>query len=126
MPLQEYILKGVVNAALGQEQGSVSVLPMFVIINYVVCFVNNNDNDSNNYYYCWILLLIKVIKASDECGSSGGWLLSDTREVVWYSIAAPQESQSEKIAKVSYTWDSLLSCGKHLSSNVNSGKACRE
>lgn len=31
MPLQEYILKGVVNAALGQEQGSVSVLPMFVI-----------------------------------------------------------------------------------------------
>ena len=31
MSLQEYILKGVVNAALGQEQGSVSVLPMFVL-----------------------------------------------------------------------------------------------
>ena len=91
----------------------------------MVCFVNNNDNDSNNYYYCWILVLIKVIKASDECGSSDGWCSGlDTREVVGYSITAPQESQSEKIAKVSCTWDSLLSCGKHLSSNVNSGKAC--
>ena len=45
---QEYILKGVVNAALGQEMCSVSIKPLVSIVRKVtVCGKNKNDFQSS-------------------------------------------------------------------------------
>ena len=47
--LQEYILKGVVNAALGQEMGSVSIKPLVISIvcNVLVCGKDQNECQSS-------------------------------------------------------------------------------
>ena len=46
MTLQEYILKGVVNAALGQEQGSVSCPTQALLLYFNVFFVLHLDSFS--------------------------------------------------------------------------------
>jgi len=37
---QEYILKGVVNAVLGQEQGIVCYLFSFLLLTYITCYID--------------------------------------------------------------------------------------